>query len=235
MTLEEVMFELQQLAKPRIKQLYLGRGVKEPVYGVPTGAMKPLAKKLMGDQEMAEKLYATGNYDAMYLAGVIADTDHMKPEDFDRWMEKAYCYMIGDFIVSVSLAETDYAQEVSDRWIASGKELYVSAGYSCYCWLIGNRKDHEFDPEKISDMLDVVARTIHEMPDRVRYAMNNFVMTASVSYLPLHQKAYDVAKRIGEVEIKDAKGKTVVLNAKEEIEVAIAKGRIGFKRRYVRC
>ena len=35
--------------------------------------MKPIAKKIKLNQELAEELYATGNYDAMYFAGIIAD------------------------------------------------------------------------------------------------------------------------------------------------------------------
>lgn len=45
----------------------------------------------------------------------------MTEADFDRWMEGAYFYMISDFVVAVTLAETDFAQAVSDRWIATGK------------------------------------------------------------------------------------------------------------------
>lgn len=51
------------------------------------------------NQPLAEELYATGNYDAMYLAGMIAEPDKMTEEDFNRWMDGAYFYMISDFIV----------------------------------------------------------------------------------------------------------------------------------------
>jgi hypothetical protein len=33
--------------------------------------MKPIFKKIKYNQSLAEQLYATGNYDAMYLAGMI--------------------------------------------------------------------------------------------------------------------------------------------------------------------
>jgi hypothetical protein len=57
-----------------------------------------------------------------------------------------------DFIVAVTLAETDIAQAVSDKWISTGKDLFMSAGYSCYCWLLGSRKDEEFDKEKLYNL-----------------------------------------------------------------------------------
>ena len=222
MDVQAIMKELEALGTERTKNIYMKQGAKEPLYGVATGAMKPILRAVKINQKLAEELYATGNYDAMYLAGMIADPKAMTGADFDRWMESAYFHMISDFIVAVTLAETDIAQEVSDRWIRSGKELYISAGYSCYCWLLGNRKDEEFDPEKLSEMLDTVEKTIHLNPERARYAMNYFVTTVGVSYLPLHEKALSVAKRMDS-------------SVAAEIEKAVTKGRIGFKRKHVRC
>jgi 3-methyladenine DNA glycosylase AlkD len=230
-----VMQELEALGSERTKKVYMSQGAREPLFGVATGAMKPIFKKTKIDQALAEELYATGNYDAMYLAGMIADPKAMTGADFDRWMEFAYFYMISDFIVAVTLAESDIAQAVSDKWIATGKELYMSAGYSCYCWLLGNRKDEEFNKEKLSAMLDIVEKTIHTSPGRAKYAMNNFVITAGVSYLPLHDKAVSVASAIGTVDISDGKARCSIPVACEEIQKAADKGRLGFKRKNVRC
>lgn len=71
--------------------------------------MKPIAKRIKTNQILADELYSTGNYDARYLAGMIADPKAMTEVDFNRWMEGAYFYMISDFIVAVTLAETDFS------------------------------------------------------------------------------------------------------------------------------
>ncbi|WP_047980772.1 DNA alkylation repair protein [Ornithinibacillus contaminans] len=235
MDFETIMQELEALGKERLKKMYMNNGAHEPVFGVATGAMKPLSKKVKGNQPLAEQLYATGNYDAMYFAGVIADPTIMTEEDFERWMDDAYFYMLSDYVVAVTLAETEIAQEISDKWIASGEELRMSAGWSCYCWLFGNRQDVEFAPDKISDMLDQVRDTIHDAPERAKVSMNNFVYTAAISYVPLHEKAVETAKAIGLVEIKRDNKKNSILNASESIQKDLDRGRLGFKRRYVRC
>lgn len=235
MDVQTVLQELELLGSERTKKVYMQQGAHEPLFGVATGAMKPIAKKIKINQVLADELYATGNYDAMYLAGMIADPKAMTELDFNRWMEGAYFYLISDYIVSVTLAETDFAQAVSDRWIATDKELYMSAGYSCYCWLLGNRTDEEFDREKLNTMLDTVEKMIHNSPDRTKYAMNNFVITVGVSYIPLHEKAVSVARNIGTVEM--VRGKTIcsVPVAANEIQKSVVKGRLGFKRKNVRC
>ncbi|PFA63347.1 DNA alkylation repair protein [Bacillus sp. AFS015802] len=235
MDLHTVMQELEALGKERTKKMYITNGAHEPVFGVATGAMKPMAKEIKKDQALAEELYATGNYDAMYFAGIIADPKAMTEADFDRWIEGAYFYMLSDYVVAVTLAEADIAQDVADKWIESGDELKMSAGWSCYCWLLGNRKDEEFSEEKLAGMLQKVKDTIHEAPERTKSSMNNFVTTVGVSYVPLHEQALETAKKIGPVEMVREGKKNSVLKAADDIEKQVEKGRIGFKRKYVRC
>ncbi|WP_406687871.1 DNA alkylation repair protein [Rossellomorea vietnamensis] len=235
MDLETVMKELEALGKERMKKMYLSNGAREPVFGVATGAMKPMAKEIKKDQALAEELYATGNYDAMYFAGVIADPEAMTEADFDRWIEGAYFYMLSDYVVAVTLSEAPIAQDVADKWIASGDELKMSAGWSCYCWLLGNRKDEEFSKEKLREMLQKVKDTIHEAPERTKSSMNNFVGTVGVSYVPLHEEALKTAKEIGPVEMVREGKKNSVLKSADDIQKQVEKGRIGFKRKYVRC
>ncbi|GAA3314678.1 hypothetical protein GCM10020331_007840 [Ectobacillus funiculus] len=140
--------------------------------------MKPLAKKNQEkNQPLSEQLYATGNYDAMYFAGIIADPMTMTETDFERWMDAAYFfYMLSDYVVAVTLAETDIAQVVAEKWIASGEELRMSAGWSCYCWLLGNRPDSEFSASKIASMLEQVENTIHDSPDRTKIRYEQFYL-----------------------------------------------------------
>jgi 3-methyladenine DNA glycosylase AlkD len=232
---ETVMQELEALGTERTKKIYVGNGAREPVFGVATGAMKPIAKKIKINQALAEQLYSTGNYDAMYFAGIIADPKAMTEADFDRWMDDAYFFMLSDYVVSVTLAETNMAQEVADKWIASGEELRMSAGWSCYCWLLGSRPDREFSESKLAHMLDLVKNTIHDCPERTKYAMNNFITTVAVSYSPLHNQAVDIAKAVGPIEVKRDKSKSKFLNASDNIQKAVHRGQLGFKRNYVRC
>lgn len=229
------MRELEALGKESIKRVYRNHGAREPLYGVTTGDMKPLARRVKRDYALSMALYATGNYDAAYFAGMIADPVRMRPADFETWMETAYCAMMAEYIVAVTLAETDFAQEVADRWIDSGKDLYMSAGWSCYCWLLGTRADAWFDTTKLQAMLGRVAETIHTQPNRTRYAMNAFVIAVGISYLPLHEQAVKTAEHIGRVTVNQGKTSCQTPNALEEIRKAQRKGRLGFKRRSVRC
>ena len=220
MELAEVMRELEALGTERTKKSYLSRGAREPLFGVATGAMKPLAKQTGIDQALADALWDTGNYDAMYFAGMIANVRAMTEADFERWIAGAYSPMVAEHIVSVTLAESDLAQVVANRWIRSGDESRQTAGWACYEWLLGWRPDEYFERETVGELLDLAAAGIGDASPAVQRAMRTFVVAAGVSYRPLHAEALKTAEAIG---------------AAGSIRTAVEKGRIGFKRRAVRC
>ena len=235
MHLDEVMRELEALGKERLKKMYISNGAREPLFGVATGEMKPLFRRIKLNQPLAEKLYATGNYDAMYFAGIIAEPDAMTEADYDRWMDGAYFYMLSDYVVAVTLSEAEIAREVADKWIASGEELRMSAGWSCYCWLLGSRPDDMFAQDKLSRMLEQTVSTIHDAPERTKHSMNNFLYTLATSYLPLHEAAVAAVKAAGPVHITDKTGTSKYLSAETNIQKMSERGKLGFKRKHVRC
>ena len=235
MLFEEVMEQLEALGTERTKKTYMRNGAQEPLFGVATGAMKPMAKLIKKNQPLAEQLYATNNYDAMYFAGVIAEPNTMTEDDYERWIEAAYFYMLSDYVVAVTLAEAEIGESLATKWISSDHELKQSAGWSCYCWMLGNRKDERFQKEDIQNKLTLVKEMIHTNLPRVQIAMNYFVETVGISFKPLHSQALETAHAIGEVKVEKHDGKVAVINSFQNIEKQIEKERIGFKRRYVRC
>ena len=235
MDVQTVLERLEALGTERTKKIYMNKGAKEPLYGVATGAMKPLFKAIKINQPLAERLFATNNYDAMYFAGMIANPNVMTKADFNRWIEAAYFYMLSDYVVAVTLAEAPIAQQVADEWIASGDELIMSAGWSCYCWLLGSRKDDAFTTNKLLSMLETVEQQIQQSPPRTQIAMNNFLSTVAISYKPLHEEATRFAEQIGPVTIHHQHKKAGQVYAYADIMKAVEKNRIGFKRKYLRC
>jgi hypothetical protein len=171
----------------------------------------------------------------MYFAGMIADVGVMTEADFDRWMDGAYGPMLSDSVVAVTLAESSLAKSVADRWIRGGDEERAAAGWACYEWLLGWRPDDHFEPENVRELLELAAATIHAASPRLKRAMNRFIVAVGVSYRPLHDEALRAADAIGSVEVVSNGAVATLGSAAEQIRKTAAKGRIGFKRRAVRC
>ena len=73
MTAEEVLKEMEGYGSQSTKDIYMKHGAREPYFGVKVQDLKKIVKKVKVDQKLALDLYDSGNSDAMYLAGLIAD------------------------------------------------------------------------------------------------------------------------------------------------------------------
>src|SRR5713226_4960795 len=89
MTAAAIVDELKPLGQASYKKVLLNHGIKEPVFGVKIEELKKIQKRIKKDYQLALDLYDTGIYDAMYLAGLIADESQMTKKDLQRWVEQA--------------------------------------------------------------------------------------------------------------------------------------------------
>ena len=106
MTLQEVMQELESYANKGTKRVYKNHGAREPLFGVKVGDMKKILKKTKENHELALQLYTTGNSDAMYLAGLMADPNQATKDQLNAWVKKAYWYFLSEYAVAGLAAES---------------------------------------------------------------------------------------------------------------------------------
>src|SRR6185295_8188793 len=122
MTAAEIVEELKPLGSESIKKVLLKHGIKEPLLGVKVEELKKIQKRIKKDYQLALDLYDTGIYDAMYLAGLIADEMKMTKKDLQRWAEKANCDMLCSYTVAWVAAESQHGWDLAREWIDSPKE-----------------------------------------------------------------------------------------------------------------
>lgn len=89
MTTKAILEEIKPLGRDSYKKVLLNHGVEEPCFGVKIEELKKIQKRIKQDYRLALELYDTGNYDAMCLAGLIADDAQMTKQDLRHWVEKA--------------------------------------------------------------------------------------------------------------------------------------------------
>src|SRR5947208_13349423 len=99
----------------------LNHGIQKPFIGVKIEDLKKIQKRIKRDYRLALDLYDTGIYDAMYLAGLIADDGAMTKEDLRGWAERANCGMISKYTVAWVAAESPHGRELALEWIESDK------------------------------------------------------------------------------------------------------------------
>lgn len=235
MNLKEVMLELESYGDPQIKKIFLNHGVKEPLFGVRVGDMKNIVKKVKKNYELSLQLYDTGNSDAMYLAGLVADEKKMSKKDLQHWADKASNYGLSEYTVAWIAAESLFGFELGLEWIDDDKEKIATAGWSTLSSWASMRSDDLLDVDKYSELLDRVEDSIHDEKNRVRYTMNSFVIAVG-SYIPeLTKKAQRVAEIIGKVHVDVGGTACKVPLATTYIQKVIDRGTVGRKKKKARC
>ncbi len=235
MTLDEVMADLEAHASPTHKKTYLRHGAVEPFWGVPISHLKVIQKKVKKNHELALALFATGNSDAMYLAGLIAEPMKMTKAQLKAWMKAAPWHYVSCYAVPWTAAESKFARELALEWMKSKDEDISAGGWSTYCSYVSVTPDDELDLDEIAAILDRVPEEIDAAPNRTKYYMNSFVINVAGYVEPLLPKAKAVAKKLGTVEVDMGDTDCKVPQASAYIAMLEEKGRIGKKRKTAAC
>ncbi len=235
MTTEEILIELRKYGDEQTKKTLMKHGAQEPLFGVKVQDLKKILKKTKKNHELSLELYATGNSDAMYLAGLMADEKQITKEQLEDWVDKAYWYYLSEYTVPWVAAETEYGIELGLKWISSEKETIAAAGWATLAYYAAVNEDQKLDIALYINLLDTVQQEINDAQNRVRYAMNGFVIAVGTYVKALTEKSKEVAKNIGKVTVDVGGTSCKVPLATDYIEKVINKGRIGIKRKTARC
>src|SRR5262245_38498412 len=119
MTADQIIKQLRPLGAASYKKVLLNHGIKEPVLGVKISELKKIETKGHRDYQLALSLYATGIYDAQYLAGLIADETKMTAKDLRRWLATANCPALCGYAVAWVAAESAHGWDLAVEWIDS--------------------------------------------------------------------------------------------------------------------
>jgi 3-methyladenine DNA glycosylase AlkD len=234
MTAQEIVSELKKLGNASYKKTMLNHGAREPVFGVKIEEMKKIQKRIKKDYQLALDLYDTGIYDAMYLAGLIADDEKMTKKDLQRWLKKANSPAISEYTVPWVASGSPFGYDLALEWIDSKDERTAAAGWATLTSWIATKNDADLDLGQLKQLLSRAQKTIHQKANRVKYGMNCFVIGLGSYVKPLTEAAMKAAAKIGQVKCEMV-GDCKVPYAPDYIQKVQDRGTIGKKRKSAKC
>ena len=234
-TVSQVMTELKKKGSAQTRKIFARHGAPEDMFGVKVADLKVIAKKIKGNQDLALELFDTGNSDAMYLAGMVADGSQMTNKQLNDWAKKGSWYYLSEYAIPGVVAENKNARTLALKWIKSKKPTIATTGWATYSGVIATSPDEELDLNEIKELLKQVETTIDDQPGRVRYTMNGFVIAVGSYVKPLLKQAKATAKKIGKVEVDMGGTSCKVPLATEYIAKVEKSNRVGKKRKTTKC
>lgn len=235
-TLAAVMADLKSKASEKTRATYIRHGAPpDRTLGVSVADMKLIAKAIKKQQALACEIYASGIFDAMYLAGMVADGSQLTPKQLQSWAESAAAMpMIYEYTVPWVALESADPAAVATKWIDSKKEHIAAAGWCTLTGLVATTPDAKLDIRALEALLKSIPARINSAPNRARSTMNSFVIAAGTYVTPLLKQATAVAKQLGAVAVDVGDTACEIPVASDRIAKNLAAGRTA-KRKTMRC
>jgi hypothetical protein len=235
MTASNLLKELESLGDERTRKTLMRHGAREPLFGVKIAELQKIRKRIKTDHELALELYDSGNYDAMYLAGLIADDARMTKTQLRKWTRGAYGGSLSGATVPWVATGSPHGCDLALEWIDSPKEHIASIGWSTLASIVSVWPDEELSIPVLRKLLQRTIKEIHKAPGDVRYAMNGFLIAIGSCVVPLSETALKTAEAIGEVYVDHGDTSCRTPFAPDYIRKVEAMGRIGRKKKTAKC
>lgn len=198
MSLQEVMKALEKEGSAQTRKTYARHGVTGAMFGVSFAFLKTMQTRIRVDQELAEALWNTGNFDARNLALKIADPAGISAKVLDQWAATPMARMCGGYVAYLT-AESGRGLEKAERWMGATDDCTRCAGWT----LVGALAmiDEKCPDAWFLARLAEIEKTIHAAPNTQRYVMNQALIAIGGRSASLRTAALAAAKRIGTVEV----------------------------------
>ncbi len=221
---QEVMTALEKAGSAQTRKTYLRHGAPEPMFGVSFATLKTLYKRIKIDQELAEALWETGNFDARNLAVKIVDPAAISAKELDRWAGSATAPMCGAYVGHLA-AESPHGQSKAEEWLASRDVTTRSAGWCAVAALA--MIDESMEDSWFAARLSDIEKGLNSAPNANRYHMNQALIAIGGRNAGLRKLALAAAKRIGKVDVDHGDTDCKTPDATEYIEKNWARAKAG--------
>lgn len=222
MSLDDTMTALEKAGSAQTRKTYARHGAAGPMFGVSFATLKTLYKRIKIDQELAEALWETGNFDARNLAVKIADPASVSSRVLDRWAASPTAPMCGAYVAHLA-AESPHGLTKAEKWLASSDNTTRSAAWA----LVGALAmiDESIADNWFEQRLAQIEKGIHSAPNTHRYHMNQALIAIGCRSAAFRKLALAAAKRIGKVEIDHGDTDCKTPDAAETIEKCWARAK----------
>ncbi len=168
---EQILREMRALGSPAAVESMARFGiVSAKAFGIPTPAIRTIARRLGQDQTLAEQLWATGVFEARVLASLVGDPQAVSRSTMDRWTRDFDNWAVCDACCGSLFDRTPYVWQKIPKWAGDKREFVRRAAFSTLAGAAVHLKTAPDQP--FLDGLDLIERYAFDDRNFVRKAVN---------------------------------------------------------------
>ncbi|MBK9119036.1 MAG: DNA alkylation repair protein [Phycisphaerales bacterium] len=202
MTVQEVLAQLESLGD-EARRKYNAKVGPDGIPGVPldkqfgvkTGDLRKLAKKLKTDHELALQLWRTGHGDAQMLAILIMKPKELSAQELDQMVRAARFGWVAEWLMSYIVKEQPPAEKEALRvkWLKDKDGWAARAGWH----LTASRVSKDADGLDLAALLDRIEKEMPTAAPEVRWTMNNTLGAIGIHHAAHRKRAVAIGEKIG--------------------------------------
>jgi 3-methyladenine DNA glycosylase AlkD len=204
MTAKEILAKLQSMGD-EARRKYNARVGPDGIAGIPpenqfgvkTGDIRALAKKIKKDHGLAMQLWKTSpaNVDAQLLAILIMDPGKLSAKDLDAMVREARFAWVAEWLQSYIIKEQAPAdgEALREKWMKDKDAWAARAGWHLTASKI-NRGGEGIDVEAL---LERIEREMPKAPPETRWTMNSTLAAIGIKHAKHRKRAVAIGEKIG--------------------------------------
>jgi 3-methyladenine DNA glycosylase AlkD len=185
----ELMAELAALEDPKARAVNEKHGDD---HGVNLGSLRAVAKRLKTQQELACRLWETGDTAARLLALLICRPKAFGRDELDAMLRQARVPKVHDWLVNYVVKKSPHAEDLRVAWFADADPVVAGAGWALTTERVSKR------PEGLDlvALLDLIEARMAGAPDRLQWAMNHCLAQIGIDHAAHRARAIDIGERL---------------------------------------
>jgi 3-methyladenine DNA glycosylase AlkD len=172
-------------------------------YGVSIANLRPIAKRLKRDHELAGALWASGVHEARILAAFVDEPAKVTPAQMDAWAAEFDSWDVCDQVCGSLFDKTPHAEKKIAKWAKDKREFVRRAAFAlaaAYAVHAKKAPDETFLP-----MLALIEKHSTDPRNFVRKAVNWALRTIGKRSTALHAPALALAEKLATSDDKTAR------------------------------
>lgn len=196
MNLKEALAKLESMGDEKRRAFNVKNGAgKAKQFGVQTGDIRALAKKINTDHALAVDLWKTGNIDAQLLAILLMKPRSLSAAELDKMVRAARFAWVADWFNAYIVKEQPPADKESLRikWMEDEDGWAARAGWNLTASKVG--KDAE--GLDLPALLDRIESEMADAPPEAQWTMNAVLANIGIHFAKHRKRAIAIGEKLG--------------------------------------
>lgn len=204
MQAEEIIRRLKTLANPENVEGMARFGINpDKTLGIPLSILRPLAREIGKDHDLAQQLWDSGIHEARILASIIGKPAQVTEEQMEAWVEDIDSWDVCDQVCMNLWGKSAYAYQKAHEWSAREEEFVKRTAFSLMVAVAIH--DKKASDERLEQFLPVIEAQAADNRNFVRKAVNWALRQIGKRNLSLNAKAIATARQILDSGVRPAR------------------------------